>query len=579
MASNASAKRKQQQRQAVLRLLLLVAILVALNVLASRFHKSFDLTKEKRFTLTESTKRMLSDLDDVVVVDVFLEGKFPAGFQRLREATRERLQSFKDYAGRRLGYRFEDPLKDKSDAEIGAISKTLYDKGVEAMSVNVKGDRNSSETVIYPYALVTYKGKSAPVRLLENHMGMTPLEVLNYSESLLEYKLASAIHRLERPTKPEIAYIMGHGEQLGPHTHDLLTTLSKYYRIDTLDLPSEYRINHAVYDAAIINKPTQPFDDKELFKIDQYLMHGGKVLWAIDMLQTPIDTLQQTGQFITYPYDLNLDDLLFKYGVRVNADLIEDVQCNPIPLITGTINTGQPQIELRPWPFLPVFLPDSRHPIVNNMDAIMGRFVNSIDTLSNLNTRKTILLHSSNYSRVSASPVRVSLNMIKYDPEPRLFNKPNQAAAVLVEGMFTSLFHNRLPPAFVKMMRDSLKYNVKYAVDSSTSMIVISDGDIMLNSVSQQRGVEEMGYWEYTQSLFANKNFILNCLEYLTDPNSPLEARSKDVRLRLLDAQRARDEELKWQAVNIGIPIGLVLIFASAYLFFRKRRYEKPMKH
>ena len=574
MASNASDKRKQQQNQAVIRLVILLAILVAVNLLASRFHKGFDLTKEKRFTLSDATKRMLGSLDDVAVVDVYLEGDFPAGFERLSEATRERLQSFKEYGGTNLVFRFIDPFEGKAEEEKGQIAKSLFDKGVEPMSLNVRGSKNSSEQIIYPYALVQYKGKSMPVRLLENHLGMSPLEVLNYSESLLEYKLASAIHKLERPDKPGIAYIMGHGEQLGPHTHDLLTTLAQYYNVDTIDLPAEYHINHAVYSAAIINKPTEAFDEKEQFKIDQYLMRGGRVLWAIDMLRTPIDTLQQTGQFVTAPFDLNLDDLLFRYGVRVNNDLIEDVQCNPIPLITGTINTGQPQIELRPWPFLPVFIPDSKHPIVNNMDAVMGRFVNSIDTLSNKNTRKTILLRSSNYSRTAASPVRVSLSTLQFTPDPKLYTKPYQPAAVLVEGLFTSHFDKRLAPAFLKVLKDSLHYPFKPYVDSSTSMIVISDGDIMLNDVSQQRGLGEMGYWEYTQSLFANKNFILNCLEYLTDPNSLLEARSKDVKLRLLDAKRAEEEELKWQAINLGIPIALVLVFASCYLFFRKRRYE-----
>jgi len=575
MTNNGSnTKRKQQQRQAVIRVVILAAIIICVNILAARFHKGFDLTREKRFTLTDATKRMLGSLDDVVVVDVYLKGKFPAGFQRLSEATRERLQSFKEYGGARIIYRFVDPLEGVAEEEKEKVSLALYQKGVEPVSLNVKGERNTSAQIIYPYALVQYKGKSRAVRLLENHLGMSPLEVLNYSESLLEYKLASAIHRLEQPEKPTIGYIMGHGEQLGAHTRDLLKTLTQYYAVDTIDLPAEYHINDAVYKAVIINKPTQPFDDKEKFKIDQYVMRGGRVLWAVDMLSAPIDSLQSSGQFITSDYGLNLDDLFFKYGVRVNADLIEDVQCNQVPLITGMIGNGQPQIELRPWTFLPIFTPVSRHPIVHNMDAIMGKFVNSIDTVQNGPGKKTVLLESSAYSRATASPVRVSLSMLRYDPDPKLFRKPARAAAVLLEGDFHSLFDNRMPPSFLQLLRDSLKYPFKRTTDSGSAMIVISDGDIMLNNVSQTRGIEEMGYWDFTQSLFANKNFILNCLEYLTDPNSPLEARSKDVKLRLLDQKRAQEEETKWQFVNIGIPIGLVLIFASCYMFFRKRRYE-----
>jgi gliding-associated putative ABC transporter substrate-binding component GldG len=403
---------------------------------------------------------------------------------------------------------------------------------------------------------------------------MSDKEQLNLSATLLEYKLASAIHKLEYNIRPRIGYIMGHGEQLGNHTVDLLTTLSQYYKVDTIDLPNEYKISDAIFSAIIINKPTLAFDEKEKFKIDQYLMHGGKVLWALDMLQTPIDTLMKTGQFITTDYGLNLDDQLFKYGVRVNSDLIEDVTCNQIPLITGTMGNGQPEIELRPWPFLPIFTPNSGHSIVKNMDAIMGEFASSIDTIANESTRKTILLQSSNYSRSTAHPVRVSLSMLQYDPDARLFTKPYKPAAVLVEGKFQSLYRNRVPPAFLQLLKDSIKYEFKESVDSSTSMIVIADGDMMLNKVSRTRGMQEMGYWEYTRSLFANKNFVLNCLEFLTDPNSLLEARSKDLKLRLLDQKRAKDEELKWQFINVGIPIGLVLVFASCYMFFRKRRYE-----
>lgn len=549
-------------------------ILLCVNILASRFHKSFDLTKEKRFTLSDDTKNMLKDMKEVAVIDVYLEGKFPAGFQRLREATRERLQSFKEYGGSKIAYRFLDPFDGISEADKAKVSKTLYDKGVEPMSLNVRGDQNSSEQIIYPYALVQYQGRTAAVKLLENHLGMSPLEMLNYSESLLEYKLASAIHKLQISSKPRLAYIMGHGEQLGLHTYDLFMTLRQHYFIDTLDLPAEYHINHGIYSAIIINKPTMPFDERDKFKIDQYVMHGGHVLWAVDMLRTPVDTLQNAGQFITQEYGLNLDDLFFKYGFRVNYDLIEDVQCNQIPLITGTMGNGQPQIELRPWPFFPIFTPTSKHPIVNNMDAVMSQFANSIDTIGSPGVRKTVLLESSNYSRIAAHPARVSLSMIRYNPDPKLFTNPYKPVAVLAEGKFVSLYKNRIPLSFLSVLRDSLKYDFKSTVDSSTSMICIADGDMMLNDVSRSTGVSEIGYWKYTQSLFANKNFILNCLEYLTDPHSLLEARNKDMKLRLLDNKRAKDEELKWQFINVGVPIVLVLIFASGYFFFRKRRYE-----
>lgn len=571
-----STKRKRQQQQAVIRIIMLAVILVFVNILAARFHGNIDLTREKRFTLSDATKRMLRQTKDPVVVDVYLNGELPAGFQKLREATREKLQSFKNYAGGNFNFRFNDPLDNIEESEKAKIVEALYKKGVEPVELNVKDKQNSSKQIIFPYATVRYNGKEESVRLLDNHFGMSPLQVLNYSESLLEYKLASALHKLQKNGKTHIAYLMGNGEQLGVQTYDMLMTLSDIYQVDTIDIHDNFRIDRKLYDAVIINKPTLPFEDKDKFKIDQYVMNGGKVLWAIDPLHTPVDSLQATGQFITTDYQLNLDDLLFKYGVRVNYDLVEDAtQCNPIPLITGTLSNGQPQIELRPWTFLPIYIPTSRHEIVNNMDAIMGRFASSMDTIDKTGNSKTILLETSGYSRSDPSPVRVSLSMIRFEPDLKYFNKPYRPVAVLMEGNFTSVFENRMAPSFLAVLKDSLKSEFKSRTDTANKMIVISDGDIFLNDATQNSGVEEMGYWRYTQNHFANKNFLLNCMEYLTDPNSMLEARSKDVKLRLLDAKRIETEKTKWQIINIVIPVGLILIFASVYFFFRKRKYER----
>jgi ABC-2 type transport system permease protein len=576
MATNTAKKRKSQQTQAVLRLVIMLAILVCINMLASRFHYGLDLTKEKRFTLSPATKTLLRDMKDVAVIDVYLEGKnFPAGFQRLKEAARERLQSFREYGGTKVIFRFSDPVEGKNQDEKIAIYQQLSERGMSPINLQVKDDEQDySERYVLPWAVVQYNGKEMPVRLLENNSTMSSWDNLNYSEALLEYKFANAINKLAQPERPEIAYIMGHGESLGIHTYDLLKTLPLQYKVDTVDLVNSLYIPK-IYKAIIINKPTQAFDDKEKFKIDQYIMHGGKVLWAIDMLYTPMDSLRTSQQFITTDYGLNLDDQLFKYGVRVNADLIEDVQqCLPLPIVMND-GSGKPQMQLRPWIYFPLFIPSSSHPIVKNMDAVMGMFVNSIDTIANPGIKKTILLESSKYSRITASPARISLSMLKYPPNPEMFNNPNKAVAVLLEGKFKSVFENRMHPSFLQVLRDSLKIEFKPAADSAGAMIVIADGDILENDFSQTMGPMEMGYWQYTKDRFSNKAFVLNCLEYLTDDAGLLEARSKDLRLRLLDTARVKKERTTWQALNIGLPILLVLIFASGYLFFRKRKYEK----
>jgi len=561
-----------------MRLVILAAILVCVNLLAVRFHYSLDLTREKRFTLSASTKKMLGSMNDVAVVEVYLKGKkLQPGFQRLQDAVKERLESFRNYAGHHVVYRLTDPFEGKSEEEKGPIYQRLADKGITGVMVNKKEGEGDTRQIVFPWAPVKYKGREMPVQLLENHLGMSPLEILNYSESQLEFKLADAIHKLTMPDKLRVAYIMGQGEALGPNTYDALSTLAASYNVDTLDLPGSLYIPK-LYDAIIINKPTQPFDEKDKYKIDQYIVNGGNVLWYIDPIMASMDSLRTSQQFMTVEYGLNLEDMLFRYGVRVNPDLVEDMQCNQIPVVSGMNGDGQPQYDFKNWVYFPVFTPSSHHPIVNNMDAIMGAFVSSIDTIATpgQDIQKTVLLQSSAYSRTTPSPARISTAMLKFQPRREMFNKPDRPVAVLLEGKFRSAFVNHLDPRFLAVLRDSLKMPFKPQSDSAGKMIVVSDGDMVLNDFSRQNGPYEMGFWQYAQPpvRYANKSFFVNCVEYLTDNNSLLEARTKETRLRLLDAGRAVAEERQWQFVNIGIPIILVLIFGSVYFFFRKRRYE-----
>lgn len=586
MATNSSNKRKNQQRQASIRIILLLGILVCVNLLASRLHYGLDLTEEKRFTLSASTKQMLRNMDDVAVIDIYLKGDdLPAGFKRLVASTRERLQYFKEEAGKKVVFRFIDPFEGKSEAEKGPIFQALAKKGINGTNLQVKDEDGYSEKIVFPSALVRYKGKEYPVNLLENQQpGMNPFEVLNNSETLLEYKFASAINFLGQPDQPTIGYIMGNGENLGINTRDALSTLRSIYHLDTLDLHNSIKIpgpGLGTYEAIIINKPREAFEDKDKFKIDQYIMRGGHVLWLLDgvsaSMQDMVDSSgNNTQSFLTRELPLNLEDMLFNYGVRINPDLIEDMDCNPIPVTVGMMG-DQPQIELRSWYYFPVLMPTSNHPIVHNLDPIMTNFASSMDTIANEGVRKTILLASSKYSRVAPHPVRVSLSMMAYKPDNKLFNKPYRPVAVLLEGKFSSVFNNRLQPDFLKVLKDSLKMPFKSHCDSPTSMIVISDGDLIENDYSEREGTMDMGYWRFTRNTFANKAFLLNCMEYLTDRSGLLESRSKDVKLRLLDSGRVKSERSKWQWVNIAIPNVLIILFAVVYLFFRKRKYEKQL--
>lgn len=573
MATNVTKKRKSQRAQAIIRLVIMAAILVCINMLAARFHYGLDLTKEKRFTLSPATKKLLKEMDDVAVVNVYLTGKkLPAGFQRLQEATRERLQSFREYTGSQIVVQFEDPFEGKTEEEKAPIYNDLASRGVQPMSLNVNNEEDGySQRIIFPYAVVQYKGGTVAVKLLDNRAGLSPLEVLNYSESVLEYKFANAINRLTKREKPEIAYIMGHGETLNMNSFDLLTSMRSQYIVDTLDLPGSLYIPN-YYKAIVINKPTLPMDDKDKFKIDQYVMNGGHILWAIDAVHASMDSFSANSQqFIAAPYELNLDDILFKYGVRINPTLVEDMYCMPIPVNVR----GSQQMELKNWLYAPLLTASDAHPISKNLDGVVSMFASTLDTTTSNNITKTVLLQSSKYSRTVQAPTRVSLSTLNYEPRQELFNVPDNPVAVLLEGEFKSVFNNRLSPEFLGVMRDSLERPFKAKADTPTSMIVIADGDVLNNDFSQTMGPMEMGFWKFTQERYSNKTFVLNCLEYLTDNSGLLEARTKDTRLRLLDSGRVKKERAMWQAVNIGVPILLVLVFASCYFFFRKRRYER----
>lgn len=560
--------KNSQQQQAKIRIVIMAAIVVCLNVLASYFHTGVDLTHEKRFTLTQPTKQLLSNMDEVAVIDVYLKGKFPAGLQRLQEAVKERLRSFKEVAGSKLIFRFTDPFEGKTEKEKKLIAHNLENKGIFVMELKTEDDDEYSMKPFFPFALVQYNGREMPIHLLDAPRGSGAEEQITAAEAMLEYKFANAINQLRKPTRPYIAYLVGHGQPLGVKTYDMLSTLPRMYKVDTLDLKHTLNIP-AAYDAIIINQPVEQFTGPDKLKIDQYVMHGGHVLWVINALNTSLDSLANSPQFIAMEHPTDLDDILYKYGVRVNFDLLEDMQCNPLPRV---MNNGKP--ELHDWIYFPRINPTSQHSLVKNMDLLLASFTNSIDTIkSATGINKTIILHSSKYARSSRSPVRVSLSMMNYPLKHEMFTKSYLPVGVLLEGQFTSVYNNRLAPEYLRLL-DSLKHPFKPKCDSNTSMIVLSVGEAFSNGFSNKDGVLPMGYYQFTGEYFANKPLLLNCLEYLTDNSGILEARSKDVKLRLLDKGRIKSETTMWQVVNVGIPLASILIFASFYLFMRKRRYE-----
>lgn len=561
-----------RKRQSLVVLLLTIGTLILLNVIAQYFYGYIDLTEEKRFTLTEPTKRFVRDLDDIVYINVLLEGEFPAGFKRLRNATEDLLKEFKSLNSN-IEYNFEDPSLGSIES-INERRKQLAEVGVNPVNLQVVDNDQRSEKLIYPVAIVNFGTRQIIVNLLENEIaGASPEENLNNSVSLLEYKFASALQKLLIYKKPVIMFTEGHGELDTLETMDLENSLASFYNTARLNLENVVQISPDI-DLLIIAKPSLEFSEKNKFKIDQYIMNGGKVLFAIDKLGVGLDSLKNVRAFLPQEYPLNLDDMFFKYGARINPDLVLDLECTRIPLTVGQLG-NKPQVELFPWFYYPLVTPEMNHPIIKNLDRINFFFPASIDTIkTKTEVKKTALLQSSKYTRFQAIPVELNFEILRYEPDPDKFNKERKNLAVLLEGSFPSLFENRVSESMQENLA-SLKLEFK-ASSEPTKLLVISDGDILRNPVNKSTGqYNTLGFNTFENYKFANKDFIINSIEYLLDKNGVLESRSKEVKLRLLDTVRANKERSFWQMINIGVPLLLLVIFGLIFNALRKRKYAK----
>lgn len=549
-----------------------ILILVLINFLAANFHKRLDLTNEKRFTISSPVKKVLIRLDDVVHVDIFLKGEFPSGFKKLATSTDELLQEFKEYSRKNIQYRFISPDENMEGSD-RTYADTLISLGVQPINLKVQLKGGEQTQFIFPAALVYYKDRLLPVSLYPGtKMLITPQE-LNSAEASMEYKFANAIEQLTQNNKPMVAYSSGNGESTGESVYDLVENiLRKSYNLFTIDISKEPVIPDT-FKLLMIVKPTYAFTEDEKIKIDQYVMHGGKVIWFLDRLNAEMDSLRLQNQVIAYDRNLNLEDILFKYGVRINPDLIMDLQCDFLPFDVN----GNKQFEFLHWNYFPLFESKSNNVINKNIGLVAGRFVNSIDTVKSDDVRKIILLSSSANARTIATPALISGEENRNAPEDEQFKKKAVIAGVLLEGKFKSLYANRLP---LNIMDSLERYGTPFQTSSiiDNKMIVISDGDIVLNGVSQAQPLP-MGVNSYTmgtqyQYQFANRDFLQNCIDYLINNSGLTEAKSKDYTLRLLDQKKIRDERTKWQIVNIVLPVLLIFIFGFLYQFWRRRKYS-----
>ena len=559
--------------------LFLLIVLLGINYLASVVHTRIDLTQEKRYTLSPATKKLLKGLHDKVSITVLLTGDMPAGFKKLSNSTQEMLQEFKELAGSNIQFKFEKPGEGLSDTARENMQLHLDSLGLKPTNIKVKAKAGEAqeERLVYPGALVKYGDREVAIDLLQGQDMTGGVQSLNNAEALLEYKMARSIQKITADTVPAIGYLVGNGEPLNYNVFDLVErTLRQEYRFGWVPIDS-MPVIPTVFDALVIVKPTVPFTDKQKLKIDQYVMQGGKVIWLIDRLYAEMDSLMRShSDFVAYDRNLNLDDQLFKYGVRINGDLVQDLQCDKIPLVVGNYG-NQPQMQLVPWPYFPTLSSYSGHVIAKNLDKVLSIFPNSIDTVKN-NIRKTILLSTSESARILPAPAIVTLNSIKTEDDLKTFNQSLIPIAVLLEGRFSSLYTNRLSTGALDTMAGLYKQPFRAASEKDNKMIVISDADIVANVVTANEGPLPMGYNQFTNNQYANKEFFLNCIQYLTDSSGILETRSKDFALRLLDVKKTEDSRSTWQLLNIGLPIVLVLIFGFVYQAVRKRKYQGRVK-
>lgn len=555
-----------------IQILLILGILLFINILSQYFNTYLDFTEEKRFTLTEPTKKLIKDVKNVVYIQVLLEGNFPSGFKRLQQSTKEILDQFNSENGY-IEYEFENPNEGTVDV-INARRKSYSEEGLIPTNLMVRSGSENKEQLIYPYAIIKLGDRKISVNLLENAPDLDQESNLSNSISLLEYKLATAIQKVHYPEKKNILFTTGHGELAKEQTKSLVSLLNSSYNLAWINLDSSFIIKPEI-DLLIIARPIIPFTEKNKFVLDQYVMNGGKIIWLVDGLKMSLDSLSTRNEFIPEPLDLNLTDYFFKNGIRINSNLVLDLECSRIPQVIG--RTGdKPQIELFPWYYHPLIAPRSNHPIVSNIDRISLEFPSTIDTLkTKTDIKKTILLQSSQYSRYQTSPMKVGFEMMRYKPDPDKFNRPNLPIGILLEGTFSSLFENRLDEDMNNIL-SSIGIPFK-TISSPTSMLVVADGDVIKNLYDKETGkFAPIGYNKYEKATFnGNKDFILNSIEFMINQNNILTARTKEFKLRMLDKVKAEKDKLYWQSINIVLPIILIVLFGAINFYWRKKKFIK----
>ncbi len=563
--------KKNLKKENIVSLIILLVIILLINYISSNAYFRLDLTSDKRYTLSDASVNILDSLDDYVYIEIYLDGDMPIGFQRMQKSVKELMEEFRVVAGKNIQYQFINPSKLDNQSERNALYQDLYDRGLIPTNVKDRDEEGGlAEKILFPGAFITYKDRETSVNLLVNNPGSSAELNLNKSIQTLEYEFINSIRKITVENRKKIAFIEGQGELDEFYTGDITRALNEYYDIDRVTIKDYINILEP-YDAVIIAGPTEPYTEKSKFILDQYIMNGGKVLWFIESVKVSMDSLSTGSSTFVVMSDVNLNDQLFRYGVRVNSNVIQDMNCAFVPVNTAISGT-QPKFTPAPWLYFPLLMPPNNNPVTRNLNMIKSEFSSVIDTVgSNSEIKKQVLLSSSVSTRVQNVPLLVSLEQLKEQVDPLTFNQPYSPVAVSLEGKFQSVFKNRSIKNFTEGSETEFKEK-----SVSTRMIVVSDANIIKNDVVNRPDgvfITPLGFDRYTQQTYGNKEFVMNAVHSLVDESGILNVRSREIKLRILDKQKVKEERLKWQMVNTVLPVLLIIIFGILLTLLRKRKY------
>lgn len=541
-----------------------------LSILSGQLFFRLDLTAEKRYSITDVSKKLVKNLQKPVNITLYLDGELPAGFRKLKKSIQEKIADYNAYSSKLINLTVVDPYEISDVKRRDQLFAELAGKGLQPTDIRQNTDQGTISRRIFPGALIEYGNKQLSVNLLKNNQNAHAEVNLNNSIESLEYAFSSAFSELMSPEKQSVAFLTGQGELNDNEVHDIAASLAEKYNVFNIT-GTELASNGSRIKTLIVANPSQKFTENDKFQIDQYAMNGGRILWLIDPVSVSLDSLSNGYMTVAFPRNLNLDDQLFRYGVRLNANLVQDAEC--LLIAVNTAPAGAPtKFTPVPWYYSPLLIPSENQVISKSLNRVKGEFVSSIDTVGKGDrVRKTVILATSAYSLVAETPVEVSLASVNNPVDRKLFRQPSQAVGVLLEGTFTSVFKNRMVDSF------GVKSSGVKTESQPTKMIVFSDGNLIANQFRILGGVPEympLGYDRFSKQTFGNKALLLNVVNYLCDDEGLMELRSRVFKIRLLDKVRLKEGKLMWQLLNVLFPILLISAFGAVYVYVRRRKYK-----